>query len=770
MRHLLFFLLLLHTVLSPLAVHAQITLQTPAEVSVLERAGYDAAMQWAATHNFPTTIGLSNGSTLGIIRIEGPYPVYFTTHNKTAAELTQTTQLHQGIAGQQFEGKEMEIGIWDEGAAYEGHQELSGKVMLMEPGNISNHATHVAGTLIASGRRLEARGMAPQAQLYSFNWNFHASEMQAAARNGLLLSNHSYGRVGGWHAVTNGGAPPTWYWFGNPDVSETEDVAFGFYDRDAHLFDQTVYQNPHYLPVVSAGNERDDKGPTAGVYKALNSDGRWLNYDIATRPIAADGGTDGFDSMTSMALAKNVLTVGAVGPNSSGELRLSGFSSAGPTDDGRIKPDLMGIGESVLSSTAAGPAAYGRSSGTSMATPNVAGSLLLLQEMATRLRGQALRAATLKALVLHTAIDLGPPGPDYQHGWGLLNTAAAAAQLNAAFRREGRLQERELAPGAHWEDTLLKQQDGPLRITLGWTDPPGPAPETRNGPTLNDRTPMLVNDLDVILEHENSGVLYQPFFNDPDTPELPAQPGDNRVDPVEQIYAAAAPAGTYRLRVSHKGNLYNNDAQPFSLILEGIESTRATIQIDSAYAEAAIGNTTITWETRAENSDGQFVIERSSEEANPELTAPQSLQFATVVTIPTRGNAAAGSVYTFTDKVYLTGQYVYRILFESASTTERTLLRELSIDLPAPASFAIQSIFPNPAQAQTQAVVDLPSSADLSYAAFDLLGRAVVAPTRSTLAAGRHFLPFDTTSWPPGIYFIRVSTSNQHLVRKLIVM
>ncbi|MEM8487440.1 MAG: S8 family serine peptidase, partial [Bacteroidota bacterium] len=522
-------------IFTPLLVSAQIILQSLEEVSVREQAGYNAAMRWSAIHNFPASIYLPNGSVLGIIRMEGPYPVYFTTHNDAAARITQTSRLHAGISGNQFQGSTMEMGIWDEGAVYETHQELDGRIFIQDNDNISNHATHVAGTLVAAGMQPEARGMAPNAQLQSFNWNFHASEMGAAANTGLLLSNHSYGRVGGWHAVSNGGTK-TWYWFGNPDISQTEDFSFGFYDRDAFLFDNVTYFNPYYLPIVSAGNERDDKGPASGGYKALDGSGRWLDFDIETRPVEADGGADGYDSITSMALAKNALTVGSVGATAPNEFNLSAFSSTGPTDDGRIKPDLMGIGEGVLSSTAAGPAAYGRSSGTSMATPNVAGSLLLLQEMAITLHGQPLRAATLKALALHTAKDLGAPGPDYQHGWGLLNTAAAAEHLDAAFRREGRLQEQAISSAQVWEEELVKQSSGPLRITLSWTDPPGPTPESRGTYVLNDRTPMLTNDLDVVLEHKASEHLYYPFVLDPETPQLPAQQGDNLVDPIEQIF------------------------------------------------------------------------------------------------------------------------------------------------------------------------------------------------------------------------------------------
>ena len=135
-----------------------------------------------------------------------------------------------------------------------------------------------------------------------------------------------------------------------------------------------------------------------------------------------------------------MLTVGAVDDIIGGYSRFSGpssvqmaeFSGWGPTDDGRIKPDVVGNGMFLISAWSDSPF-YAAAAGTSMSAPNVTGSLLLLQEHYQGIYGAGnfMRAATLKALAIHTADEAGDAdGPDYAFGWGLLNTKTAAQVIS----------------------------------------------------------------------------------------------------------------------------------------------------------------------------------------------------------------------------------------------------------------------------------------------------------------------------------------------------
>jgi hypothetical protein len=391
--------------------------------------------------------------------------------------------------------------------------------------------------------------------------------MAAWAAEGGLVSNHSYGLTAGW--VFNALGDGYWVWQGDPSVDPEEDYRFGFYDDLAAAWDALAAAAPYYMILKSAGNEALQAGPARGEPYHVLDDGTWRLVDTPRPP---DGGSDGFDTLVDASVAKNVLTVGAVRDiahrdRSLEDIRLLDGSSRGPTDDGRIKPDVVASGELVLSGMTWGDDAYGTSSGTSHASPAVAGLAGLLQSLHRRTFGVPMTSASMKGLLIHTADEAGPaPGPDYGFGWGLVNAERAARVVT-----EERLHEAVLSDGAEAAWDLVLEDGEPLHATLAWTDPVGttvqdpwehPDPPT---PVLNDRTPRLVNDLDLRITSPTGEDLL-PWVLDPDRPAEAAAFGDNRVDVVEQVSRTGLPAGTYRVSVRHKGVL-TGGSQAFSLLL-----------------------------------------------------------------------------------------------------------------------------------------------------------------------------------------------------------
>lgn len=487
------------------------------------------AKSYAILHNIPLRYENAEGVLFELQFIaEDGSPIYFQTFNANAAISTRANYLNTGGGlGLNLNGDDLTAHIWDGGLARSTHQEYDGaggnNRFSIGDGTtaLHYHSAHVTGTIMASGVDSAAKGMAWQANAVGYDWNSDTSEATTAAGAGMLISNHSYG-------YGASGIPDAW---------------FGQYGVDARDWDAIMRNSPYYLMVVAAGNDGDDN----------SSNGAPLN------------GQSAYDKLSGHATAKNNMVVAngqdaTINPDGSlnSVVRNSG-SSEGPTDDYRIKPDIMGNGTQLYSTYETSNTAYNSISGTSMASPNVAGTLLLLQEHYVNLHGSFMRAATLKGLALHTADDVAPTGPDAQTGWGLMNAKKAAETLTTAAASSGSaiVEELLLTQGQTYQITVQANGVNPLMASISWTDLAG----TINGGT-NSNTPALVNDLDIRL---SNGTTYTPWRLNAVNSNTK---GDNTVDPYERVDINGA-SGTYTLTVTHKGTL-SGGSQNFSLIVTGV--------------------------------------------------------------------------------------------------------------------------------------------------------------------------------------------------------
>ncbi|WP_428328744.1 S8 family serine peptidase [Mucilaginibacter sp.] len=535
----------------------------------------------------------------GVVLLQGVnslgFPIYLKTDNNTMAAATTGTNTVQpgGALGLNLSGSSTvlnnKLGIWDGGSVYTAHQEFAGKTITLHDASsaVIDHATHVAGTMIAKGVYAPAKGMSFGATtLQSYEFDNDVTKMSAAAA-GLLLSNHSYGDAAGWSFDDTGNH---WDWYGLP--GDTVDYNFGFYGSRTQSWDKIAFNAPYYLIVESAGNSRGETGPTVGTdYYGFKSATDQTFVDKGARP-ATISNNNGYDVISTTANAKNILTVGAVnplpyGPANSKDISITYFSSWGPTDDGRIKPDIVGDGLDVLSTGSSGTASYITLSGTSMSAPNVTGSLYLLQEYYSQKNNVFMKAATLKGLACHTAFDAGNTGPDYIYGWGLLNMNKAA---QAITNNGGKsiIKENTLAQGQKQIFNVISSGDGPLMATISWTDPPGTP--TAEG-TINSRTPKLINDLDIRVSDGTN--TFMPWILDTSNPSAAAKTGDNILDNIEQVYIPGTVSGkSYTITITHKGTLLAT-TQDYSLIVTGVGGQAYCTSAPLSNADSKVNKVTL---------------------------------------------------------------------------------------------------------------------------------------------------------------------------------
>lgn len=272
-----------------------------------------------------------------------------------------------------------------------------------------------------------------------------------------------------------------------------------YYGADAAAYDQQMNQLPlSLLHIFSAGN-RGTAGSAAGNYAGIN----------------------GFANITgSFKMSKNSIAVGAA--DSFGIVPV--LSSRGPAYDGRLKPELVALGED----------------GSSGAAAIVSGIAALLQQAYEKKHNHKAESAIIRAVLFNSADDVGVPGPDYSSGYGMANAYRALQTIqtntlayNYVRNREEQLHQIQIPQGAK-----------NLKITLSWTD----------HPAQTNAYKAIVNDLDLLLEHSASAQSWQPWvlnsFPHADSLRKTAVRKKDTLNNHEQITIDIPAAGTYTIKVS----------------------------------------------------------------------------------------------------------------------------------------------------------------------------------------------------------------------------
>jgi hypothetical protein len=397
----------------------------------------------------------------------------------------------------QLNGEDVVVGEWD-GSGAQLHIDYDYRHTQVEPFTANSngaHATHVAGTVLGAGIiDPKARGMAPKATLISYDFRGNIPlEMDTAVMDyaiELTQNSYSYGR--------------------NSDRCNTR----GTYDGTSTALDELTTKYNYLLHVFAAGNSRSSNCLSGG-YGTVHS---------------------GFQA------SKNSIAVGAL-TRTDGN---SSFHSYGPVKDGRLKPEICGVGVNVYS-TFPYNSYRGGYSGTSMACPGVSGVAALIHQLYEDSTSSQIPAHLLKGSLCNGADEIGRSGPDYQYGFGRVNgerTARIIANKNYVLD--------SVNQNGVYTDTLRPAQGlTELKIMLCWNDPAA-------SPSANT---LLVNDLDLEVE-DSAGNIFLPWTLDAVNYTANAARGRDSLNPIEQV-TLTPNSPYYILRV--RGKRVTGGFQEFSL-------------------------------------------------------------------------------------------------------------------------------------------------------------------------------------------------------------
>jgi len=456
---------------------------------------------------------------------------------------------------------------YDTGDDATAHPDVSGRLVpvhtvLGAPVDDSGHGTHVGGIIAGDATLgitdtasfLMGLGVAPEVTLVARDTSGDQQDIQRdAVLNGAVASNNSYG-------LQNASS-------GYTDVDSEVDGLV----RDANPDTDTIAEP--LIVVFSAGN--CGNGPAG--HPCYNNTGPTKE---AKNVIAVGASRIPRDSDGNVLTSTSVIT------------EVPGFSSQGPAGDGRIYPHVAAPGEWIISTRSSQPGlthcvpiaagapitspTYSVCRGTSMAAPHVTGGVALMTEWWRGFNaGADPSPAMAKALLVNGAVDMGTPDiPNGDEGWGRIHLHnVISPSLPVVYHDQTTVltDTGELWLGSY----LVVDPSQPVKVTLTWSDAPGP--------TTGGDPEALINDLNLSVITSDASIFRGNNFVDGFS-----EPGGSHddIDNLENVFIENPSEGRFNVLVigeaiNGDGVPYNGDVtdQDFALVVRNAVPVNADVML-----------------------------------------------------------------------------------------------------------------------------------------------------------------------------------------------
>ncbi len=658
------------------------------------------------------------------------------------------------------------------------HDELNGKVIggcyaQEESNSACSHATSGVGKIASTGIEPYSRGIAPDVFIRGGSCAAVDPSTDALCSASISLFG---GGIGIWRdtSICPAGSEI------DPSINIVryyDDEVNGNYN--AYL-DNYIQSNPGFGVAIAAGNGSGNSADPALSTYPSSSELAAGHYHRDCAEIFYDPHSPTrdypFDGLSTGASSKNVITVGDVTiledrytiPYNA---RVSGYSSRGPTDDGRIKPDIAAPvynqDLNPFTSLSCGISSYTQYfTGTSAATPVVSGIYALLFEMQKDNFASPFLSSTYKAMLNHSAFEVGNnPGPDFEAGWGVVNAYGSVTLLDQEIRSASStiIESELLSLNDAFESQIRAGFSGePVKVSLAWVDPAGVSCRTSECGAST-----LVNDLDLIVTDSQENRYYPWTLNASSPFDAAVQDHANAIDNYEQVKISNPILGeTYTIRVVWNSTVIGSSSQSFSLVKSNwlVDSPPLENSLPIEFGHINISKDlegiSLNWTTLSERNNSHFLVQRSV----------GSGEYREVGEVMGFGFSETERSYDFLDSYSYPkhSKISYRIK-QMDFDGSFVFSPEVEIDTGIPLQDGLIDNYPNPISVDGTLSFELGSSSKVNIELVDTTGRLVKTLFEGDKSAGQHQLRFHRGSLPAGVYFVLMKTRTG-LQRKAITI
>ncbi len=183
------------------------------------------------------------------------------------------------------------------------------------------------------------------------------------------------------------------------------------------------------------------------------------------------------------------------------------------------------------------------------------------------------------------------------------------------------------------------------------------------------------------------------------------------------------------------------------------------VELVSFNASVSGKDVILKWTTATETNNKGFQVERKSADGS----------YSSISFVDGNGTTTESKQYSYTDKNVVSGNYTYRLKQVDFDGSYR-YSNEVDVNLNSPVVFTLEQNYPNPFNPSTSIEYSIPQDGFVTLKVYNSLGQEVSRLVNNFTKAGSHSVTFNAGSFASGIYYYKIESGSQVMVKKMMLL